>query len=179
MGKKLTTKEFVKKARQIHGDKYDYSKIEYINNKTKVCIICPEHGEFWQTPHAHLNGQGYPYCSKSKLEIKISELLKENGIEFCHGKTFEWLKNNGHLYLDFYLPKQNIAIECHGEQHFDVVNFFGGLEEFIKRIKLDSLKYRLCNEHGIKILYYSLKKHDDYFSKVYTNFDDIKQIINE
>ena len=81
--------------------------------------------------------------------------------------------------MDFYLPKQNIAIECHGEQHFDVVDFFGGLEEFIKRIKLDSLKYRLCNEHGIKILYYSLKKHDDYFSKVYTNFDDIKQIINE
>ena len=176
---KLSNKDFLEKAKQIHGDRYDYSKVNYKNNETKVCIICPKHGEFWQTAHNHLQGQGCPYCSKSKLEIKISELLKENGIEFCHGKTFEWLKNNGHLYLDFYLPKQNIAIECHGEQHFDVVNFFGGLEEFIKRIKLDSLKYRLCNEHGIKILYYSLKKHDDYFSKVYTNFDDIKQIINE
>ena len=176
---KLDKKQFIKKAKEVHGDKYDYSKVNYENYETKVCIICSKHGEFWQAAHNHLQGQGCPYCSKSKLEIKISELLKENGIEFCHGKTFEWLKNNGHLYLDFYLPKQNIAIECHGEQHFDVVDFFGGLEEFIKRIKLDSLKYRLCNEHGIKILYYSLKKHDDYFSKVYTNFDDIKQIINE
>lgn len=39
--------KFIKKARDVHGDKYDYSKVEYVNNKTKVCIVCPEHGEFW------------------------------------------------------------------------------------------------------------------------------------
>lgn len=46
MSKKLTTEEWVAKARAVHGDRYDYSKVEYINGKTKVCIICPEHGEF-------------------------------------------------------------------------------------------------------------------------------------
>jgi hypothetical protein len=55
---KLTTKEFIEKARLKHGDKYDYSKAEYTNSKTKVCIICPEHGEFWQTPGDHLDGHG-------------------------------------------------------------------------------------------------------------------------
>lgn len=47
MGKKLTTEQFIEKARLVHGDKYDYSKVEYINSDTKVCIVCPIHGEFW------------------------------------------------------------------------------------------------------------------------------------
>lgn len=50
-----TTEEFIEKAKQIHGNKYDYSKVKYINAQTKVCIICPIHGEFWQTPYKHLN----------------------------------------------------------------------------------------------------------------------------
>ena len=44
MPKKLTTEQFVAKVREIHGDKYDYSKVVYVNAKTKVCIICEEHG---------------------------------------------------------------------------------------------------------------------------------------
>lgn len=44
--KKLTANEFIKQARNVHGDKYDYSKVEYVNSKTKICIICPIHGEF-------------------------------------------------------------------------------------------------------------------------------------
>ena len=60
--KYLTTEQFIKKAQQIHNNKYDYSKVEYVNNRTKVCIICPEHGEFWQTPHSHLSGKGCPHC---------------------------------------------------------------------------------------------------------------------
>ncbi len=53
---KLTTEEFINKARDVHGDRYDYSKVEYVNSKAKVCIVCPEHGEFWQAPYTHLNG---------------------------------------------------------------------------------------------------------------------------
>ena len=53
--KKLTTEEFIAKARAIHGSKYDYSKVNYKNTRTKVCIICPEHGEFWMKPNDHLS----------------------------------------------------------------------------------------------------------------------------
>ena len=57
MYKKKTSDTFVLQSRNVHGDKYDYSKVEYINNSTKVCIICPEHGEFWKTPKHHLHSQ--------------------------------------------------------------------------------------------------------------------------
>lgn len=67
MPKKITTEEFIKRSRKIHGDKYDYSKVEYVNSQTKVCIICPEHGEFWQIPNSHLLGFGCAKCAKKKL----------------------------------------------------------------------------------------------------------------
>ena len=66
MSQKLTTEEFIKKARVVHGDKYDYSKVEYVNNQTKVCIICKEHGEFWQRPLDHLKGHECSECGKIK-----------------------------------------------------------------------------------------------------------------
>ena len=43
MSRKLTNEQFIEKAKKVHSDKYDYSKVEYIDSKTKVCIICPEH----------------------------------------------------------------------------------------------------------------------------------------
>lgn len=63
MPKKMTTQEFVDRASKIHRDKYDYSKVEYINNKTKVNIICQKHGSFYITPHAHTTlAQGCREC---------------------------------------------------------------------------------------------------------------------
>ncbi len=80
--KTLTTEEFIKKAKEIHGDKYDYSKVEYTSTNDKVCIICPEHGEFWQRPHNHLKGQGCPKCSgkfKTDTEYFIEKAKKIHG----------------------------------------------------------------------------------------------------
>lgn len=70
MCKKKTTEEFVSDARIIHGDKYDYSKVEYIQNKIHVCITCPVHGDFWQKPNVHLSGCGCPIC-KSEAAKRI------------------------------------------------------------------------------------------------------------
>ena len=60
----MGTENFISKAKEIHGDKYDYSKVEYVNNRSKVCIICPKHGEFLQMPDKHLQGEGCPKCCK-------------------------------------------------------------------------------------------------------------------
>ena len=68
---------FVNKSNIIHNNTNDYSKVKYINCETKVCIICPKHGEFWQTPHNHLKGQGCPICKQSKLEKDIFIFLRE------------------------------------------------------------------------------------------------------
>ena len=51
----MTKEEFIEKAKAVHGDRYDYSKVDYKNAHTKICIICPEHGEFWQLPMSHIN----------------------------------------------------------------------------------------------------------------------------
>ena len=115
---------FENRARNIHGDKYDYSKVKYITANDKVCIICPEHGIFWQSPAVHINGKhGCPKCNSSKLENSVRNFLIENNFNFEEQKTFEWLKYKGNQYLDFYLPDYNIAIECQGIQHFKPVDF--------------------------------------------------------
>ena len=54
--------DFINKANLVHNNKYDYSKINYINAHTKIGIICPEHGEFTQRPNNHLNGNGCSIC---------------------------------------------------------------------------------------------------------------------
>lgn len=65
-GKCITTESFIAQAREVHGDKYNYSKVIYKNAKTKICIICPEHGEFRQAPTGHLMGRGCPKCGNLK-----------------------------------------------------------------------------------------------------------------
>ena len=71
-----TTQQFIKECKQIHGDKYDYSKVNYHRALEKVCIICPKHGEFWQTPNSHLSGRSCPKCSKEKVSKKMKEKWK-------------------------------------------------------------------------------------------------------
>ena len=81
-GTYMDTDYFIEKAREVHGDKYDYSKVVYKTNHDKVCIICPEHGEFWQTPKPHLKGSGCPNCQGLRKEYKFN-LLEEFADEFC------------------------------------------------------------------------------------------------
>lgn len=74
----LNKEEFVARARNTHGNKYDYSKVEYKNNRIKVCIVCPEHGDFWQCTQDHIKGRGCPICGRKKL--RESMLAKSNRI---------------------------------------------------------------------------------------------------
>lgn len=78
---------FLDKAYAVHGDKYDYSKVEYINASTKICIICPEHGEFWQTPMAHLRGHGCPKCGKKNKGGIIHVTCTRNVPWKCTGEN--------------------------------------------------------------------------------------------
>lgn len=156
----LTTSEFIEKARKIHGDRYDYSKVDYKGMNVKVCIICPEHGEFWQKPTNHiLFKHGCSLCNISKLERNVELMLLKNDIKFERQKRFNWLKLQS---LDFYLPDYNIAIECQGIQHFEPVDYFGGVDNFEYVKSLDCRKNKLCNEHKIRIIYFSnLKCNED------------------
>ena len=65
----LGKEEFTRRAREIHGSMYDYTKSEYVGYDDKLCVTCPKHGDFWQTPHDHLHGAGCPQCSVEKRAI--------------------------------------------------------------------------------------------------------------
>ncbi len=160
-GVRLTTKEFIEKAKSVHGNKYDYSKVEYKNTATKVCIICHEHGEFWQTPNSHLFGAGCPTCPQSYLESEIRQFLIKHNIKYEQEKTFSWLVYKRKMYLDFFIPEYGVAIECQGEQHFSPTELFGGEDSYKLLIKRDETKRKLCEEHNITVLYFS-NAHIDY-----------------
>lgn len=88
MGKK-TTKEFVKEAKHVHGNKYDYSKVKYVNANTKVEFVCPKHGVFAQTPSSHLRGQGCPMCGGKK---KLTTLEFARKAKEVHGNKYDYSK---------------------------------------------------------------------------------------
>ena len=167
--------DFIKKARKKHGNKYDYSKVEYLNNCTKVCIMCPEHGEFWQTPNNHLNGYGCSKCNLSHLERNVMNYLDDIGITYDYQKRFKWL---GRQSLDFYLSDYKIGIECQGIQHFEEIDYFGGKESLNECKKRDKLKFKKCQKNGIKVLYYSnlgIEYPYEVFEDVDLLFDEIKK----
>ena len=175
----LTNEEFIEKAKKIHGDKYDYSKINYKGSREKVCIICPEHGEFWQTPSGHIyNFQGCPFCKKSKMENYTRLLLSESNIKFEEEKEFDWLIYENNMRLDFLCG--NMAIECQGGQHFIPVKKYGGIEGLNLILKRDKLKYEQCKNNGIDILYiipYRYKNNEIfktfYVDKKYIFFNEL------
>lgn len=112
--RRITKEEFIERAKAVHGDKYDYSNVEYITEKHKVRIICPEHGEFWQTPDKHLQGNGCPKCTYpySKAENEIVEYVK-NSVGEKNVITHDRMVLNGRE-LDIFIPSKNIAIEYNG-----------------------------------------------------------------
>jgi very-short-patch-repair endonuclease len=174
----LGKEEFIKKAKKIHKDKYDYSKVNYINDKTEVTIICPKHGDFKQKPMKHLKGHGCQYCNESHLESEVRESLKNFGIEHKSQKKFGWLREKLELPLDFYLPKLNIVIECQGIQHFEIIEHFGGQKNYEIRVKRDKLKKQLCDEHGIELIYFTHEKVEEpYLGKVFTDINDLIEYI--
>lgn len=160
--KRLTTVEFINKSKNIHGNKYDYSLVEYKNAHTKVKIICPDHGQFEQSSLSHLNGCGCPNCSYSKGERTISTFLKNNNIDFEYQKSFQYCIDKRKLKFDFYLPNHNICIEFDGEQHFKSIKWFGGENGLKSRQNRDNIKNKYCQINNIYLL--RIKHNDDIFN---------------
>lgn len=150
-----TTKEFIELCKEVHNNFYSYDKCEYIRAFDDIIVTCPEHGDFTIKAYQHKQGKGCPLCHSSSMEVEIRNFLSNNNIEFEEQKTFEWLKYETNMFLDFYVPQYQIAIECQGEQHFKPIEFFGGKEKFNLHLDRDKKKLELCNEHDITILYFS------------------------
>ena len=148
---KRTTEQFVVEARQKHGDKYDYSKVDYNNTHEKVIIVCKSHGEFEQTPSSHLSGRGCPMCV-NKTEAKMYETMKQIYPTLITQFKQDWCKNintNRHLPFDFCIPEYKIIIELDGAQHFRQIRDWSSPEE---QFENDKYKKECANQNGYSII---------------------------
>ena len=165
----LTTEEFIERSRKIHGDKYDYSLTNYVNNNTKVKIICRKHGIFEQFPDRHYNGANCPCCQYFKGEQRIANYLTNKGIEFVPQKSFDDLRDIKLLSYDFYIEEYNLLIEFNGEQHYRAVEYFHkDLHDFHKQLHHDWLKRKYAQKNNIELL-----------TIPYWDYDKIEEILGE
>ena len=158
---KMTTEDFIVKSKEIHGNKYDYSKACYKTCDTKVCIICPEHGEFWQTPSNHINGSGCPKCANEKRKnalLKDTKLFIDAATLIHNGKPedeiislFSEIEHQQHnreilngMEIDIFIPPLKLGIEYNGLRWHS--------EEFGKDHRYHLNKLNKCNEQGIKLI---------------------------
>lgn len=151
-----TNKSFIKEAKYVHGEKYDYTKVNYKNSHSPIIIICPQHGEFNQTPTGHLSGAGCSKCT-NKSEGRIAELLVKKNIVYREF-IIEMKK------YDFYLPELNIIIERDGEQHYKDSQIRGAKLSVIEQQENDKFKTKLAKEAGFKIAripYWLTKKEEE------------------
>ena len=109
MPKKLTQEEFIERSKRIHGDKYDYSKVEYKNKDSKVIIICPIHGEFEQVANSHMRGVGCKKCYDDSKRSNLDEfVLKAKEI---------WGDRLSYEKVNYISSKDKIIVTC--KQHGD------------------------------------------------------------
>jgi len=148
-----TTFEFIQKAKNTHGNRYDYSKSIYVNSEIKIVIICKKHGEFLQLPRSHINGRGCPNCRQSQGENKISKWLEDQSIFFITQKKFNNCKYKNRLPFDFYLPEYNTCIEFDGEQHFKGWHLSKNKSKDLELTKIkDNIKNMYCISNKIRLI---------------------------
>lgn len=165
--------DFIAESTRIHNNKYDYSKVAYVNNHTKVKIGCPIHGYWEQTPHNHLQGHGCPKCIISKGELKIQNFLLENKISFQAQYVINLglsLFGRDNIKVDFYIEYKNkkYIIEYNGIQHYEYIKHFHQENGFESQKMRDARLGEWCKHNKVKLIEIR-----------YDQFDDIEEILNK
>lgn len=163
-----TTDDFITRARSIHGNKYDYSKVDYQKATIKIEIVCPVHGSFWQLPHSHTSGNGCPVCRSSKGEKQIRKSLTSWGISFTRQKRFKACVDKDYLPFDFYfqIGKVLFLVEYDGRAHFVSIDNWGGEEKLAETQRRDAIKNQFAKDQGFILIRIP-----------YTEFDNIESVL--
>lgn len=145
--------------------------IEYKYNKSKILIWCgnDDHA-YWETRFDSFYYDKYrcPQCNETKGEKSISDVLNKYNIKFKAQYKFNDCKFKHILSFDFYLPQHNCCIEFDGQQHFEIIEWFGGFDGFVEGKIRDTIKNIYCKNNGIKLIripYYDLNKIEEILNK--------------
>ena len=178
-GSQYITEDFIKKAKDVHGDTYDYSKVNYLDKDTLVTIICKKHGEFQQKPHNHICGCGCQTCKVSFQQNKLLKKLQDSFLDEVVQTEISptWLEKQR---FDIYFPNYNIAVEYNGEQHYKIVAVFGGEEGFIKTQNRDILKREKCKLNNCSLFEIKYGYNNNDYEQLVLNIKTIiKNYTNE
>lgn len=173
---KYTSESFIKYAKEKHGEKYNYSLVDFKNMENEVIIICPEHGEFKQRPCLHLRGSGCFICAKNKIKLKQKRI--DNFIEKCylrHGDRFDFsLSEYKGIYSDI-----KVICKEHGEFYANASKFLKSnpCEECKKKYKKSTAKLILKKEFLDKMLELNSKYNYSLMNKEIYKFHEIIEII--
>lgn len=164
----IKKEEFIEKAKQVHGDKYDYSKVNYKKVTDKISIICPIHGEFLMEARAHYRGQGCPKCG-IESRVKKKTLSKEEFVKRAKEKFGDFYNFESINYINTKTP---IKITCkeHGESYITPHDMFSHKYPCPKCGNKDKgLSSKLSNEEFIKRLKNLYEEKYDYSLVNYIN----------
>jgi hypothetical protein len=138
-----TTEEFIERARKIHGNIYDYSKVEYKGTLEEVEVLCANHGAFVQRARDHIQGCGCPKCANigpSKAEQEIVSIFE--GLTKVESSNREVIPPKE---IDIFLPEYKFGIEHNG--------LYWHSEDYRKDKKYHLDKTKQCLEKGIKLMH--------------------------
>jgi len=157
-----TKERFIQSATLIHGQKYDYSQVQYVTARNKVLIVCGQHGDFMITPDNHLRGHGCPHCKESLGELAIRRCLERRNIRFSSQHRFPTCRHQRVLPFDFVIYYRNRAyvVEFHGEQHYKPAMRIGrkifseqtARQKFIELQLRDRIKRDWCRRNHVSLL---------------------------
>ncbi len=168
--------QFVIDARKIHGNKYNYDKVEYVRECDKIDIICPNHGVFKQCPNKHLSCRnGCPRCH-NKTEGKLNSFLQNlSHIKVISQPTFDWCKKNiVKLPFDFLVESSKLIIELDGDQHFKDVKSWNSFKKDV--IQNDIFKMKCAMDNGYTVVRLN---QTDIWSDNFDWKDELQEIIKD
>lgn len=167
--KKMDNISFIRSSNNVHDFKYNYDKVIYLNSKSKVIIICKFHGDFNQTPNSHLQGSGCPSCNESSGEREIDKFLKKYKITYDRQHKFSDCRNMFELPFDFYISSIRTCIEFDGIQHFQPVEYFGGVDAYNKLKINDKIKNDYCEDNYINLIRIRYDQIDDIWDVLWSH----------
>jgi hypothetical protein len=166
----MMSDEFENRANKIHNNYYSYPE-KYINIEKPLKIICPLHGEFYQRPNNHLKGHGCAECKQYKCEKITGKIIEELfGIKPTHNHIIR-LSNRKRLYIDYFFNVKGVdyAVEYNGLQHYQPVEFFGGLKGHKEAVRRDKIKEEWCKNNNTRLITID--------GRLYNDYESIKQYI--
>lgn len=149
---KMSLDEFISECNLIHGSKYKILAENYTNLHSEVKLFCPYHGEITKKAASILYSSACRACPEHDFNKNVVSFLKNKSVNYFKNYSFYETLNSTRFFFNFYLPTLRTCIEFDGIQHFEPIEYFGGIESFEKQQKNDIMKQSYCEENFIDLI---------------------------